>query len=378
MDKLRITGGRQLHGSIEISGAKNSALPQICAALLTTEPVTLTNVPALSDMDSMNQLMQHIGAKITKTSKHSYTYETRDVKSFQAPYDYVRKMRASYYVLGPLLARYGQCDLSLPGGCAIGARPMDIHIDSLKKMGADIDINNGYIQAKTQGRLKGTTITFPKTSVGATFNIMMAATLAQGTTILENCALEPEIADLAGLLNSMGAKISGINTKTLTIQGVDELHAAANEIIYDRIEAGSYAVIAAITGSRITLKNACPQNFELPLTIMQQMGVGIEKTGNDVIIDARGKALTSHDITTQPFPGFPTDLQAQFMILALLAKGDSVFRETIFENRFMHVAELLRMNADITLNGDSEAIVRGGRPLRGAPVMASDLRASFA
>ena len=385
MDKIKIIGGKKLKGKIYISGAKNAALPLICASLLTEDTVTLTNMPMLSDIKAMNALMEQLGTQIDEFNDFvdghptkTYSYRTPKATSLVAPYDYVRKMRASYYVLGPLLARYGKCELSLPGGCAIGARPMDIHLSSLEQMGASIEIKNGYVNAKIDGRLKGAKITFRTVSVGATCNLLMAATLAEGTTILENSAMEPEIGDLANLLNDMGAKISGIGTPVLTIEGVEKLHGATHKVIADRIEAGSYAVAAAITRGKIELVNAQEPTLSRPLQILRDMGVGIEVKENSIIVDAKGKELVGKDIMTEPFPGFPTDLQAQFLVLMLTAKGASMVTETIFENRFMHVPELLRMGANINVHGHASAIVRGVDKLSGAQVMATDLRASFA
>lgn len=385
MDKIKVRGGKPLNGKIFISGAKNAALPLICASLLTDEKVTLTNMPMLSDIKAMNSLMQYLGTEINELddfvdghSSKTYSFITPEATSFTAPYDYVRKMRASYYVLGPLLARYGKCELSLPGGCAIGARPMDIHLSSLEQMGAVIEIKNGYINATVDGRLKAAHIIFPIVSVGATCNVLMAAVLAEGETILENAAKEPEIGDLANLLNNMGAKIEGIGTSKLIITGVEKLHGACHKVIADRIEAGSYAVAAAMTRGRIELVNALPETLSRPLQILRQMGVEVENTDNSIIIDARGKTLVGQDIMTEPFPGFPTDLQAQFLALMMTCTGASMITETIFENRFMHVPELLRMGANINVHGHASAIVRGVEKLSGAQVMATDLRASFA
>lgn len=385
MDKIKIRGGKILNGKIFISGAKNAALPLICASLLTDETVTLTNMPMLSDIKAMNALLEQLGTKInvfddfvdghaTKT----YSYRTRTIKSLVAPYDYVRKMRASYYVLGPLLAKYGKCELSLPGGCAIGARPMDIHLASLEKMGAKIEIKNGYIYAESNGRLEGAHLILPIASVGATCNILMAAVLAHGRTVIENAAKEPEIGDLAKMLNAMGGKIEGIGTSVLTIDGVENLHGTVHKVIADRIEAGSYAVAAAITRGRIELINARAETLRQPLQVLRDMGVKIEETPTGIIVDAIGCTLVGKDIMTEPFPGFPTDLQAQFLALMLTAEGASMVTETIFENRFMHVPELLRMGANINVHGHASAIVRGVKKLSGAPVMATDLRASFA
>lgn len=385
MDKIKIIGGNRLEGQIFISGAKNAALPLICAGLLTKDTITLTNMPLLSDIKSMNDLLEQLGTQIdsfddfvdghpTKT----YSYRTQEATSLTAPYDYVRKMRASYYVLGPLLARYGQVEVSLPGGCAIGARPMDIHLSALEQMGAEVEIKNGYINAKVKGKLQGNHISFHTASVGATCNIMMAATLAEGTTTIENAAKEPEISDLAELLIAMGAKISDHGTSTITIEGVNELHGAAHKVIADRIEAGSYAVAAAITRGKIELINAQPQTLQCPLQILRDTGVKVSETDKGILIDATNAKLKGQDIMTDYYPGFPTDLQAQFLALMLTADGASMVSETIWENRFMHVPELLRMGANINVHGHASAIVRGVKKLSGAQVMATDLRASFA
>lgn len=385
MDRIKIHGGKSLKGKIHISGAKNAALPLICASLLTDETVTLTNMPMLSDIRAMNALLEQLGTKIDEFNDFvdghptkTYSYRTKEAASLIAPYDYVRKMRASYYVLGPLLARYGKCELSLPGGCAIGARPMDIHLAALEQMGARIEIKNGYIFADVDGRLKGAHIIFPGISVGATCNVLMAAVMAEGRTVLENAAKEPEIGDLAELLNAMGAKIEGIGTAVLTIDGVNKLHGATHKVIPDRIEAGSYAVAAAITRGKIELINAQASTLRRPLQVLKDMGVRVSETEHGVLIDAVGCDLVGQDIMTEPYPGFPTDLQAQFLALMLTAEGAAMVTETIFENRFMHVPELLRMGANINVHGHASAIVRGVKKLSGAPVMATDLRASFA
>jgi len=385
MDKIKIIGGKQLEGKIYISGAKNAALPLICAGLLTKDTITLTNVPILSDISFLHKLLEQLGTQIDEFDDFidghqtkTYSYRSPQATSLIAPYDYVRKMRASYYVLGPLLSRYGHVELSLPGGCAIGARPMDVHLNALEQMGAKIEIKNGYVIADVDGRLKGTDIIFKVASVGATCNILMAAALADGTTRIENAAKEPEIGNLIDLLNSMGAKISGKDTSILTIEGVEELHGARHKVLPDRIEAGSYAVAAAITRGRIELINAQASTLQCPINILRQMGVDVTETGNSLIIDARNKKLVGKDIMTDFYPGFPTDLQAQFLALMLTAEGASLVTETIFENRFMHVPELMRMGADINVHGHASAIVRHVDKLYGAPVMATDLRASFA
>lgn len=385
MDKIKIRGGKKLEGKIYISGAKNAALPLICASLLTDETVTLTNMPMLSDITAMNALLRELGTDIDEFddfvdghSTKSYSYRTKEFKSLIAPYDFVRKMRASYYVLGPLLARKGHIELSLPGGCAIGARPMDIHLSALEQMGVKIEIKQGYVHGDIEGRLKGAHIIFRVASVGATCNILMAATLAEGTTVIENAAKEPEIGDLIDLLNAMGAKIEGKDTSVLTIHGVEKLHGAQHKVIPDRIEAGSYAVAAAITRGRIELINAQAATLQTPIKVLRDMGVDVEEKPNSIVVDARDKVLWGQDIMTDYYPGFPTDLQAQFLALMLTANGASMITETIFENRFMHIPELLRMGANINVHGHASAIVRGVDKLYGAPVMATDLRASFA
>ena len=385
MDKIKIIGGNPLFGKVYISGAKNTALPIICASLLTEEPVTIQNIPFLSDIKSLNALLLQIGTKIEEKSEErnghltqTITYHTPKPESLIAPYDYVRKMRASYYVLGPLLAKYGHVELSLPGGCAIGARPMDIHLSSLEQMGAHIEIKNGYVVADIEGKLKGAHVAFHSASVGATCNILMAATLAEGTTVIENAAKEPEIADLIDILNKMGANIEGANTSTLTIYGVDKLHGVTHEIINDRIEAGSYAVAAAITHGRVELVNAPAEYLQTPLDILRKAGAKIEMTENGFIVDAQNAKLVGQDVFTDYYPGFPTDLQAQFMALMCVSEGAAMITESIWENRFMHVPELMRMGANINVHGHASAIVRGVDKLSAAPVMSTDLRASFA
>ena len=385
MDKIKIIGGNQLSGKIYISGAKNAALPLITATLLTDEKVTLSNMPILSDIKSLNKLLLELGSEIEEKDENedgfaskTYTYQTKNFKSLVAPYDYVRKMRASYYVLGPTLTREGHVELSLPGGCAIGARPMDIHLNSLEAMGATIEIKNGYVIADAKKGLKGAHIIFPKASVGATCNILMAAVLAKGETIIENAALEPEIGDLIDLLVKMGAKIEGKNTSQIKIEGVKKLHGAEHRVLPDRIEAGSYAIAAAITKGRIELVGAIAEHLKTPLNILRNMDIKITEKANSIIVDARNADMQGQDIMTDYYPGFPTDLQAQFMALMTVASGASMVTENIWENRFMHVPELMRMGANINVHGHASAIVRGVKKLSGAPVMATDLRASFA
>lgn len=385
MDKIKIIGGNPLFGKVYISGAKNTALPIICASLLTDEPVTVQNIPFLSDIKSLNSLLLQLGTQIEEKSEErnghltqTITYHTPQPTSLIAPYDYVRKMRASYYVLGPLLTKYGHVELSLPGGCAIGARPMDIHLSSLEQMGAHIEIKNGYVVADVDGRLKGAHVAFHSASVGATCNILMAAALADGTTVIENAAKEPEIADLINLLNKMGANIEGAGTSTLTIHGVEKLHGVTHEIINDRIEAGSYAVAAAITHGRVELINAPAEYLQTPLDILRKTGATVEMTDNGFIVDAQNAKLVGQDVFTDYYPGFPTDLQAQFMALMCVSQGAAMITESIWENRFMHVPELMRMGANINVHGHASAIVRGVDKLSAAPVMSTDLRASFA
>lgn len=385
MDKIKIIGGNPLFGKVYISGAKNAALPIICASLLTDEPVIIKNLPFLSDIKSLNSLLLQLGTQIEEKEEdynghptQTITYHTPKPTSLVAPYDYVRKMRASYYVLGPLLAKYGHVELSLPGGCAIGARPMDIHLSSLEQMGAKIEIKNGYVIADIDGRLRGARVSFHSASVGATCNILMAAALAEGTTVIENAAKEPEIADLINLLTDMGAVIEGANTSTLTIHGVEKLHGTTHYIVNDRIEAGSYAVAAAMTKGKLELINANAEFLQTPLDILRKVGVSVETTPNSIIIDAQNAELNGQDIYTDYYPGFPTDLQAQFMALMCISEGAAMITESIWENRFMHVPELMRMGANINVHGHASAIVRGVKKLSGAPVMSTDLRASFA
>ena len=385
MDKIKIIGGNTLHGKIYISGAKNAALPLICASLLTGDPITIKNVPQLSDITFLNGLLKYLGVNISEKQdifeQHqstTYTYQANLITELTAPYDFVRKMRASYYVLGPLLARFKHAELSLPGGCAIGARPIDIHLSSLEQMGAKIEIKNGYVIADAPNGLTGAHIIFSKASVGATCNILMAATLACGITKIENAAKEPEIANLIDLLNAMGAKIEGKNTSILTIEGVEKLHTAKIAVISDRIEAGSYAIAAAITHGKIDLVNARADFLQQPLRVLEKMGVGVSISDNIITIDGVNKTIVGEDIYTDYYPGFPTDLQAQFMALMTVAEGASLVTESIWENRFMHVPELCRMGANINIHGHASAIVRGVKKLSGAPVMATDLRASFA
>lgn len=377
MDKIVVRGGKELRGKIHISGAKNAALPLLCVTLLTDKKVTLTNVPKLADVSSMLTLLEHFGTtvenKIEKDRK--LVLHTPKLASHDAPYEIVRKMRASILALGPLLAREGKARVSLPGGCAIGARPVNFHIEGMEKMGAKVEIEHGYIDAKAPKGLIGTDITLPLPSVTGTENLMMAAVLAKGTTRLINAATEPEIGDLAECLNNMGARITGIGTSTLIIEGVASLEGVEHCIISDRIEAGTYAVAAGITGGEIELLGANLDTLPVFRQALEQAGISLEPTANGFIAKRAKNKIKSVDVVTEYYPGFATDLQAQFMALMTLADGVSVIKETIWENRFMHVPELSRMGADIRTEGNN-AIVRGVKSLTGAEVMATDLRAS--
>ncbi|WP_417462204.1 UDP-N-acetylglucosamine 1-carboxyvinyltransferase [Kordiimonas sp.] len=382
MEKLVITGGNALHGTVPISGAKNAALPLMCASLLSDEPLTLENLPRLADITTLTDLLNHLGVTVTieggkggRMTGRSLTFDAKNINDTVAPYDIVRKMRASILVLGPLVARAGEAIVSLPGGCAIGNRPIDLHLKALEKLGAKIDVEQGYVRASAPEGLKGGRVRFPFVSVGATENILMAASLAKGTTIIENAAREPEIADLAACLNAMGARITDAGHETITVEGVDRLHGATHAVMPDRIEAGSYAVAALMTCGDLLLEGARADDMQATLDTLTDAGgiVSVEEGG--VRIKSNGH-VKGFNLVTQPFPGFATDMQAQFMALACVAEGASVITEAIFENRFMHVSELCRLGADITVTGSS-ATVRGARFLKGAPVMATDLRASM-
>ncbi|NDC59056.1 MAG: UDP-N-acetylglucosamine 1-carboxyvinyltransferase [Alphaproteobacteria bacterium] len=377
MDRIVIVGGAPLSGEITISGAKNSALKLIAAALLTSEPLTLDRMPNLADTRFMAQLLMTLGVGVAwPDGSHSARLHAAEVTSTIAPYDLVRKMRASFNVLGPLLARVGHATVSLPGGCAIGARPVDLHLKAFEAMGADIVIEGGYVKAAALRGLKGAAIVFPFVSVGATEHTMLAATLAHGETILENAAREPEIVDLAECLNAMGARIEGAGSSTIRIQGVERLGGARYPVMPDRIEAGTYAIAAAAAGGAVQLIGAKAEHLGALIQALRAAGATVESRDGGLYV-ARDPAtpLKPVDIDTQPYPGFPTDLQAQFMALTALAPGASIFRENIFENRFMHAPELRRLGADISVRGN-EAVVRGVARLVGAPVMATDLRAS--
>lgn len=373
MDKMRVVGGKTLRGSVRTSGAKNSALKLLFATLLAEGKHTFHNVPKLMDVDSSAKLLESLGAVVTRNG-HTVTVEVKSPGSFEANYDLVRKMRASILCLGPLLTKYGQAQVSLPGGCAIGSRPINLHLDGMKAMGAEIELRNGYVHASAK-RLKGTNILFEFATVGGTENIMMAATLAEGVTTIENAAKEPEIVDLANYLIKMGAKIEGAGTSIIRITGVDKLKPAEHTVIADRIEAGTLMIAAAIAGGDVTVTDCVPADLEALILKLREAGYGIETAATSVRVRSTGGAKCV-DITTAPHPGFPTDLQAQFMALMCVSEGVSLVTETVFENRFMHVTELQRLGADI--NPKSRVAVIRGKPggLEGAPVMATDLRAS--
>jgi UDP-N-acetylglucosamine 1-carboxyvinyltransferase len=379
MDKFRICGGRPLHGTVQIAGAKNSALPLMAAALLTPEPVTLHNIPMVRDIVTMARLLAFMSAKVSATEipSSTYTIQSETMNDAVAPYELVKTMRASILTLGPAIARSGVAHVSLPGGCAIGARPVDLHLAALEKMGAVIATEHGYIQAKVPhgGRLKGAHIVFERITVTGTENILMAATLADSVTILENCAREPEITDLIHLLRKMGAHIEGDNTSTLKVRGVEKLHGATHSVIADRIEAGTFLVAGAITNGDVTITHCAPDHLGAIIAKLQSAGVPAQILDTSTIRVHDGHKLVAADVATEEYPGFATDMQAQYMALATQAIGASVITETIFENRFLHASEMVRMGAHITIEG-RRAIVRGPAPLSGTVVQASDLRAS--
>jgi len=377
MDKFLISGGQRLEGRVAISGAKNAALPAMAAALLTSRRVILHNVPRVRDISTLRSLLEDLGVDSSVTHEqhgNRVEIEARQLLNPLAPYELVKQMRASVLVLGPLLARFGHAQVSLPGGCAIGARPINLHLKGLEKLGASLKFEHGYVEARA-GRLKGAHFYFDTVSVTGTENLLMAATLAEGETVLENAAREPEVVDLAELLIRMGAQIEGAGTGKIVVRGVRRLHGAEHTLIPDRIEAGTFLVAAAITGSRLTLERAEPQHLTAVLAKLAEVGVQTHSPGAGTLEVECPGPLRSSDVATQEYPGFPTDLQAQFMALLTQAKGSSMITETIFENRFLHALELTRMGADIIVNG-RRAVVRGRTPLSGAQVQASDLRAS--
>jgi UDP-N-acetylglucosamine 1-carboxyvinyltransferase len=384
MDRIRIRGGAPLNGSIPISGAKNAALPLMIASLLTDETLELVNVPRLADISSLLRILRNFGVDHMIAGKRpGQTTETgqtirlsaRTIIDTTAPYELVSTMRASFWVVAPLLARLGEAKVSMPGGCAIGTRPVDLLIYALEQLGASIEIDGGYVIARAPKGLKGGQIDFSKVTVGGTHVALMAAALADGTTVIENAAREPEVVDLAECLLKMGARIEGAGTSRIVIEGVPRLHGATHEVLPDRIETGTYAMAVAMTGGDVTLENTRPDLLQFALDVLGQTGADISATNAGIRIRRNGGGIHAVDVTTDPFPGFPTDLQAQFMALMTKAKGTSAIRETIFENRFMHVQELARLGARIRLDGDT-AYVEGVERLRGAPVMATDLRAS--
>jgi len=384
MDRIKIVGGNALNGVIPISGAKNAALPLMIASLLTEETLTLDNVPHLADVEQLIRILGNHGVDYMVNGRRAgdgqpyartIHFSAKNIVNTTAPYELVSKMRASFWVIGPLLARMGEARVSLPGGCAIGTRPVDLFIDGLAALGAEIDIDNGYVITRARKGLVGNRFAFPKVSVGATHVLMMAAALARGETVLENAAREPEIVNLAECLNAMGAKISGAGTPVVTIEGVPSLHGARHAVIPDRIETGTYAMAAAMTGGDVLLQGARADLLENALEVLVQAGAEITPTNSGIRVRRNGAGIAAVDVTTAPFPGFPTDLQAQFMGLMTRAKGKARITETIFENRFMHVQELARLGARISLAGQT-AIVEGVPTLKGAPVMATDLRAS--
>jgi UDP-N-acetylglucosamine 1-carboxyvinyltransferase len=371
MDQFVIEGGKPLVGRIELSGAKNAALPQMAASLLTAEPVALTNVPALRDVDSMVLLLEHLGVEVEREGDR-LELRAAELSANEAPYDLVRKMRASVLALGPLLARSGLTRISQPGGCAIGARPVDLHIEAMRRLGAQVTLEHGFIIAEAD-RLSGGEVHFDRVTVTGTENALMAAVLADGKTVLRNCAMEPEVVDLGRLLQKMGARLSGLGTPTIAVEGVDKLGGAEHRIITDRIEAGTFLIAGLITGGEVEVAGCCQEDLR-PLTDkLVDCGAKLQITDDSIQTDF--SELQSRDVSTAPYPGFPTDMQAQYMTLMTQAHGSAVITESIFENRFMHVPELNRMGADIRIDGNT-AVVRGPTPLSGAGVMATDLRAS--
>lgn len=374
MQKIVVEGGVPLQGEVQISGAKNAVLPILCATLLADGPVELSNVPHLHDVVTTVKLLGELGAGLTIDERYGITVDATTVHSQVASYELVKTMRASVLVLGPLLAKYGHAEVSLPGGCAIGSRPVDLHIKGLQSLGAHITVENGFIKARAE-RLKGARHVFDIVSVGATENVLMAATLAQGTSVLENAAMEPEIVDLAECLKALGAKIEGAGSNRIVVEGVERLHGGAHHVVPDRIETGTFLVAAAMTGGRITARRARPDTMDAVLDKLKEAGAELDCDGDCITLDMHGRRPRAVNLTTAPHPAFPTDMQAQFMALNCIAEGVGVINETIFENRFMHVNELLRLGADIRVDGHT-AVVRGVERLSGAPVMATDLRAS--
>ena len=376
MQKFRVYGQSCLKGTVEISGAKNAALPILFAAILATEPVTLTNVPALKDIETTLKILRQLGVVVTRNEQGVVSLDASKIDHFVAPYELVKTMRASIWALAPLVARFNQGQVSLPGGCSIGARPVDLHISGLERLGAQIVLEDGYVKAHVNGRLSGTRIVMEKVSVGATLSIMIAATLAKGTTVIENAAREPEIADTAEFLNKMGAKISGAGSDAITIEGVERLTGCQHSIVPDRIETGTFLVAAAISGGRIVCKNTKADTLDAVIDKLREAGAQVDVTEETITIDMLGNRPKAVNIRTAPYPGFPTDMQAQFTLLNMVANGTSIITETIFENRFMHIPELIRMGGKAEIEGNT-AICHGVDHLSGAEVMATDLRASI-
>jgi UDP-N-acetylglucosamine 1-carboxyvinyltransferase len=374
MQKIVVEGGARLEGEVRISGAKNAVLPILCATLLADAPVEIGNVPNLFDVKTTLRVLAELGAGVTMDDAFDLSIDPRSVRSHVAPYELVRTMRASVLVLGPLLAKFGAAEVSLPGGCAIGSRPVDLHLKGLRALGAEIAVENGYIVARAE-RLRGARHVFDMVSVGATENVLMAAVLAEGRTVLENAAMEPEIVDLADCLNTLGANVSGAGTNKIVVEGVQRLHGGRHAVLPDRIETGTFLVAAAMTGGRVTATHARPDTLDVVLDKLREAGADLECGDDRITLDMGGRRPKAIDVTTAPHPGFPTDMQAQFMAMGCIAGGVGVFNETIFENRFMHVQELQRLGADIRIDGPT-AVVRGVERLGGAPVMATDLRAS--
>jgi len=374
MDKLQVRGGIPLEGEVRISGAKNAALPILAATLLAEGPTSIGNVPHLRDVTTMIELLGRMGVSVTIDDRMRVEVDAATIREYVAPYDLVRTMRASIVVLGPLLARFGRADVSLPGGCAIGARPVNIHVAGLQAMGAEIHIENGYIRARAD-RLKGARLVLDTVTVTGTENLLMAATLADGQTIIENAAREPEVVDLAEFLMAMGARISGAGTDRIVVDGVERLHGASYDVLPDRIEAGTFLVAGAITSGHVKVKGARPDHLDAVLAKLREAGATIETTENSIELDMRGRRPRAVDIRTAPYPAFPTDMQAQFAALNTISRGVGTVIETIFENRFMHMLEMRRLGADIRIEGNT-AVIHGVDKLTAAPVMATDLRAS--
>jgi len=374
MDKLQVAGGRTLDGEVRVSGAKNAALPILAATLLASEPVAIGNVPHLQDVTTMIELLGRMGATVTVDERMNIEVDASTVRQPVAPYDLVKTMRASILVLGPLLARFGEADVSLPGGCAIGARPVNIHVAGLQAMGAEISIENGYIRARAS-RLRGARLVLDTVTVTGTENLMMAATLADGQTVIENAAREPEVVDLADCLNALGAKVRGAGTDIIVIDGVERLHGGSHRVLPDRIEAGTYLVAGAITSGRVHLKQVAPAHLDAVLAKLREAGATVTSGADWIELDMRGRRPRAIDLRTAPYPAFPTDMQAQFAALDTIADGVGTIIETIFENRFMHMLEMRRLGAEIRLEGNT-AIIKGVPKLQAAPVMATDLRAS--